>query len=166
MVKTQVIVNGMPTIWGQQHDPLTYAPVSARSYEMVSLASRESAAVMSFLMSLPSPDARAIAAVHHAADWFRAHEIFGYSYVPYARRDSAGAGPLWARMSEIGTNRPIFSNREGIRLYDYEQLTDRKQGYAWYSSEPEAALKMYDDWAVKHPRVVPDGAHPGTGKGR
>ena len=153
MVKTQVVVDGTPTIWGQQHDPLTFAPVSARSYEMASLASRESAAVVSFLMTLPSPDARVIAAVHHAVDWFKANEIFGYSYAPYARRDSAGAGPLWARMSEIGTNKPVFSNREGVRLYDYEQLTDRKQGYQWYSYEPTAVLKAYESWAAKHPRV-------------
>jgi PelA/Pel-15E family pectate lyase len=166
MVRTQVVVNGTPTIWGQQHDPLTYAPVSARSYEMASLASRESAGVVRFLMSLRSPDARAVAAVHHAADWFQAHEIFGYTYVPYARHDSAGAGPLWARMSEIGSNRPIFSNREGIRLYDYEQLTDRKQGYAWYSDEPSAALKEYERWSVAHPRVLPDGAHQETGTSR
>ena len=157
MVKTQVVVNGTPTIWAQQHDPLTFAPVSARSYEMVSLASRESAGIVAFLMALPSPDARVVAAVHHAVDWFKGNEIFGYVYVPYARRDSAGAGPLWARMSEIGTNRPVFSNREGIRLYDYEQLTDRKQGYAWYSYEPAAVLKEYEGWAAKHPRALADG---------
>jgi len=156
MVKTQVVVDGTPTIWGQQHDPLTFAPVSARSYEMASLASRESAGIASFLMALPAPDARAVSAVHHAADWFKANEIFGYVYAPYARRDSAGAGPLWARMSEIGTNKPVFSNREGIRLYDYERLTDRKQGYQWYSYEPAAMLKAYDVWAAKHPRAAGD----------
>jgi PelA/Pel-15E family pectate lyase len=166
MVKTQVAVNGTPTIWGQQHDPLTFAPVSARSYEMVSLASRESAGIAAFLMALPSPDARTIAAVHHAADWFKGNEIFGYVYVPYARRDSAGAGPLWARMSEIGTNRPVFSNRDGIRLYDYEQLGDRKQGYAWYSYEPAAVLKEYEGWAARHPRAMADGQHQQPAKAR
>ena len=162
VLKTQVVVDGTPTIWGQQHDPLTFAPVTARSYEMASLASRESAGIVSFLMALPAPDAKAVAAVHHAADWFRSHEIFGYVYAPYARRDSAGAGPLWARMSEIGTNRPIFSNREGVRLYDYEQLTDRKQGYQWYSYEPALVLKRYDSWATQHPRAVADSGrrHP------
>ena len=154
MLKTQVVVNGTPTIWGQQHDPITFAPVSARSYEMASLASRESAGVVSFLMALPSPDARVVAAVHHAVDWFRGNEIFGIAYVPYARRDSAGAGPVWARMSEIGTNKPIFSNREGLRLYDYEQLTDRRQGYQWYSYEPAQVLKAYDAWAATHPRAA------------
>ena len=63
---------------------------------------------------------------------------------------------------ESGTNRPVFSNREGIRLYDYEQLTDRRQGYAWYSYEPAAVLKEYDSWAAKHPRALADSGrqHP------
>jgi len=166
MVKTQVVVNGTPTIWGQQHDPITFAPVSARSYEMASLASRESAGIVSFLMADPAPSARVVAAVHHAVDWFKGTEIFGYTYEPYLRHDSAGAGPLWARMSEIGTNRPIFSNREGIRLYAYEQLTDRKQGYGWYSSEPAAVLKAYDGWAAKHPRAVAGGPRQQPAKSR
>ena len=154
MLKTQVLVNGTPTIWGQQHDPLAFTPVPARSYEMASIASRESAGVASFLMALPAPDARVVAAVHHAVEWFKGNEIFGVAYVPYMRRDSTGAGPVWARMSEIGTNKPVFSNREGIRLYDYEQLTDRRQGYQWYSYEPAAVLKAYDEWAAKHPRAT------------
>jgi len=55
-------------------------------------------------------------------------------------------------MTEIGTNRPIFSNRDGIIRYDWNQLTDRREGYAWYSGEPAAVLKTYARWAKTHPR--------------
>ncbi len=60
-----------------------------------------------------------------------------------------GAGPGWARMSEIGTNRPIYSNRDGAILYDYKRLTDRKTGYGWISTEPAEVLARYDRWAAK-----------------
>jgi len=152
ILRSQVTVDGKRTIWGQQHDPLTLAPAPARSYEPAALATKESAGVMRLLMSLPAPDARVVAAVHAAAAWFRAHAIYGYTYdFAAGRREQAGAGPLWARMAEIGTDRPIFSNRDGVRLYDYERLTDRRTGYGWYSEEPAAALRQYERWAARHP---------------
>jgi PelA/Pel-15E family pectate lyase len=58
--------------------------------------------------------AQVVAAIDAAAAWFREAAIMGYHYVP--RGDIApreGAGPLWARFYEIGTNRPIFSDRDG-----------------------------------------------------
>jgi PelA/Pel-15E family pectate lyase len=152
ILSSQVAVEGKRAIWGQQHDPLTLAPTAARSYEPASLATKESAGVMRLLMSIPEPDARVVAAVHAAAAWFRANAIHGYTYdFTAGRREQAGAGPLWARMAEIGTNRPIFSNRDGVRLYDYERLTDRRTGYGWYSEEPAAALRQYERWAARHP---------------
>jgi PelA/Pel-15E family pectate lyase len=148
VLAAQVVVGGRRTIWGQQHDPLTLAPTHARSYEPASLATKESAGVMRLLMALPRPDARAVAAVHAAAAWFRANAIHGYAYdFDTGRRAEPGAGPLWARMAEIGTDRPIFSNRDGVVLYDYERLTDRRTGYGWYSEEPAAALRRYERWA-------------------
>jgi PelA/Pel-15E family pectate lyase len=153
ILRSQVIVNGARTVWAQQHDALTLAPAAARSYEPASLSGRESASIVAFLMALPSPNVAVIAAVHAAADWFARTAIRGYEYDAESglRRADAG-GPIWARMSEIGTNRPIFSNRDGIVLYDWIQLTDRREGYAWYSREPAAVLKTYERWAQEHPR--------------
>ena len=64
---------------------------------------------------------------------------------------------MWARLAELGTDRPIFSNRDGVKLYDWNQLTDRRSGYAWYSYEPASALRRYERWARTHPA---DGAAP------
>ena len=41
-------------------------------------------------------------------------------------------------------------NRDGIKLYDWNQLTDRRQGYAWFGQEPAKALAAYDTWARQH----------------
>ena len=154
ILASQVLANDTLTIWAQQHDPLTLVPVKARSYEPAALASKESASVVDFLVSLPDPDVRVVAAVHAAADWFMANRIYGVSY----HADSGlvareGAGPIWARMAEIGTNRPVFSNRDGVVLYDWNELTDRRTGYGWYNIDPASTLRRYEKWARNHPRA-------------
>jgi PelA/Pel-15E family pectate lyase len=153
IVRAQVVVNGRRTAWGQQHDPLTLIPVGARSYEHPSLASRESAHLVDLLLRLPRPDSAMQHAIHAAADWFRASAIHGFAYdLQAGLRAEAGAGPLWARMYEIETGRPLFSNRDGVRLYDWDQLTDRRQGYMWFTDEPAATLRRYERWAKRFPR--------------
>ncbi len=152
VLASQVVVRGVRTIWGQQHDPLTLAPTSARSYELTSLASLESVAIVDYLMRLPRPSARAVRAVHSAADWFRSAAIRGYAYDRFELRADDRAGPLWARLNEIGTNRPLFANRDGITLYDADRLTDRRQGYLWFTDAPVAMLRRYDRWAARYPR--------------
>ena len=89
-----------------------------------------------------------------AADWFRATQITGWTYDASARTYTAraGAGPLWARVAEVGTNRPIFANRDGVRLYDFGALTDRRTGYTWFGTWPSAALSTYATWSRTHPR--------------
>jgi PelA/Pel-15E family pectate lyase len=154
LLRAQVRERGVLTVWGQQHDPLTLAPIGARSYEHASLASKESAAIVDLLMEIPAPDARVVAAVHAAADWFRAAAITGYTYDYEAGLAARpGAGPLWARMYELETGRPLFSNRDGVRRYDWNELTDRRQGYAWYTEQPRSTLRRYDRWARAHPRA-------------
>ncbi|GLC23741.1 pectate lyase [Roseisolibacter agri] len=160
IVSSQVVVDGVRTAWGQQHDPITLAPIMARSYELVGLSGKESANLLDFLMAQPDPIPPVQAAVHAAAAWFRktALKDIRYDYQTGLRAEP-GAGPVWARLAELGTNRPIFSNRDGVKLYDWNQLTDRRSGYAWYSYEPASALRRYERWARTHPA---DGAAPAT----
>jgi PelA/Pel-15E family pectate lyase len=153
LLRTQVRDGATRTAWGQQHDPLTHAPVDARSYEHASLASKESASIVDFLLELPDPEPPVVAAVHAAVDWFRRSAIpdlvYEYGAGP---RVQPGAPAIWARMYELGTGRPLFSNRDGVRRYRYEELTDRRQGYAWYSDQPRSTLRRYERWARAHPR--------------
>ena len=152
VVESQVVVGGVRTAWGQQHDPRTLAPVRGRSYELPALSGQESARIVDFLMSLPSPNPAVVRAVHAAAGWFRTVAIHGYTYgSDFVLREQPGAGPIWARLYEIGTNRPIFANRDGVKLYDWNQLTDRRTGYAWFGTAPAATLRQYDSWAVTNP---------------
>jgi PelA/Pel-15E family pectate lyase len=163
LLRAQVVERDTLTAWGQQHDPLTLRPIDARSYEHASLSSKESAAIVDLLMELPDPDARTVAAVHAAAAWFRRVAIRDFAYdTSQTLRAEPGAGPIWARMYEIGTDRPIFSNRDGIKLYSWNELTDRRRGYGWFSDEPASTLRRYDRWARTHP---PECAGPPSVRG-
>ncbi|HEX8431515.1 MAG TPA: pectate lyase, partial [Longimicrobium sp.] len=155
VLASQVVVNGKPTVWGAQHDPLTLAPTNARAYEHASLSGGESVDLMELLMGLPSPDARVVAAVHGAAAWFRATAINGFAYESKGElTPRAGAGPIWARFYEIGTNRPIFSDRDGVIRYNWSELgTERRYGYNWYTADAARALRRYDTWAGRNPVV-------------
>jgi PelA/Pel-15E family pectate lyase len=153
ILATQVSVNGFKTVWAAQHDPLTLQPIKARAYEHPSLSGRESGAVLDFLMRVANPDSAVVSAVHAAAEWFRAHAMRGYSYAPRGQLtpDPKG-GPLWARFYEIGTNRPIFSDRDGVIRYNLHEIgTERRTGYLWYTDEPASTLRRYDVWARQHP---------------
>jgi PelA/Pel-15E family pectate lyase len=152
IVDAQVRVAGRLTAWGQQHDPLTLAPVSARSYELRSLAAQESAFIVDFLMSQPSPSDRVVRAAYAAVDWLEAVPLSGYAYSGYELTKQLGAGPLWGRLYEIGTNRVIMANRDGIKLYDWNKLTDRRSGYGWYTTKPAETLATFEQWSRIHPR--------------
>ena len=160
LVRSQVVVDRKRTAWAQQHHPITLAPIAARSYELVGLSGRESAGITEFLMSLPRPEPEVVEAVHAAVDWLRKTQIHGYSYsFTGGLIERPGAGPIWARLYEIGTDRPIFSNRDGVKLYDWNQLTDRRQGYGWFGDEGIGVLRKYDTtWASRYPRQPASGA--------
>lgn len=42
IVKSQILVNGKPTVWCAQHDEVTLLPVKARAYELPSFSGQES----------------------------------------------------------------------------------------------------------------------------
>jgi PelA/Pel-15E family pectate lyase len=151
IVDAQVRVGGRLVAWGQQHDPLTLAPTSARSYELTSLASLESAAIVDFLLRVPTPSEAIVRSIRAAVAWLAAVPIRGYTYESYELRPSARAGPLWGRLYEIGTNRIIMANRDGVTLYDWNKLTDRRSGYGWYTTAPAATLARFAAWSTSQP---------------
>jgi PelA/Pel-15E family pectate lyase len=151
ILATQVVVGGHRTVWGAQHDPIGFAPVKARTYEHASLSGRESAAILNFLMEVRDPAPAVVEAIHGAAAWFREAAITGYEYAPRGVLTAReGAGPLWARFYEIGTNRPIFSDRDGQVRYDLSEIgEERRTGYLWYTDEPATSLRRYERWVQR-----------------
>jgi PelA/Pel-15E family pectate lyase len=153
LLDTQIVMAGRKLAWGAQHDPLTLVPVAARAYEHAALSGRESATIVDFLMQIERPSKGVVAAVHAAAAWFRAAAINGYTYQPRGVLTAQpGAGPLWARFYELGSNRPIFSDRDGVIRYDLNEIgAERREGYLWYTDEPRSTLRRYDAWSRTHP---------------
>ena len=58
---------------------------------------------------------------------------------------------LWARFYELGTQRPFFCDRDGVRKYDFNQIgKERRNGYSWYGSYGHDVLKAYAEWSQRH----------------
>ena len=67
-----------------------------------------------------------------------------------------GAPLLWARYYEIGSNRPIFGDRDKTVHDQVEELSlERQRGYNWYNSGPQEMLDTYAAWSVTHPLTPP-----------
>jgi pectinesterase len=98
-------------------------------------------------------------AIRGAAAWMRENMLWGYARRPGEKPVPAeGAGPLWARFAEPGTNRAVFANRDGAILYDWRQLADSAWGYGWFTDEPARVLLDYDSaWTPRHAAPLP---HP------
>ena len=159
ILATQIVVNDRHTVWCQQHEALTLKPTSARNYEMPSECSAESAEIVLFLMELPDPSPKVIQAVNAAVVWFEKTKIKNVAFrfaggggrrlVP-----SPGSGPIWARYYQIGTDRPIFGDRDKSIHDDLNEISaERRRGYAWYGSGPELVLRRYEPWRKEHPEV-------------
>ena len=156
VLATQIVVPGRRTVWCQQHDALTLQPTSARNYEMPSQASSESAGLMTFLMEHPNPGPEMVAAINAAAAWLAKTKINGmaYRYEPDVGRElvsAPGKSPLWARFYEIGSDRPIFGDRDKSIHDDVNEISrERRNGYSWYTEAPGFALERYADWKKRH----------------
>src|SRR5690606_13799074 len=77
ILKTQILVNGQPTVWCAQHDERTFAPANARSYELASFSGSESAGIVLLLMGIDHPDKQVTHAIDGAVKWFETYAIAG-----------------------------------------------------------------------------------------
>lgn len=154
VLKTQVIANGNLTVWGAQYDTKTLQPAKARAYEMISLASAESQSMLDFLMGLDAPSPAIIKSVHAGIAWYEETKITGKVWERGAATltNDTKALPLWARFYEIGTNKPLFGDRDDRIFYELNKVSEeRREGYAWYSTSPNKILEKYTKWAKKYP---------------
>lgn len=151
ILRTQIVVNGRRTVWGQQHDPLTLQPVAARNFEPAAFSSTESANLLLFLMRIPRPSPAIVAAVKDGVAWLRGAAIHDRAWTSTADGHrlvaAPGAPPLWARFYDIQTGRPIFGDRDKTIHDNVEDLTsERRNGYAWYNGAPQKAIDAFAKW--------------------
>ncbi len=147
-MKTQIVVDGKKTAWCAQYDEKTLAPAAARAYELPSISGQESAGIVAFLMKIDKPNPAVIDAIQSAVKWMEDSKITGIQVVEKSDPTLPGgfdrvvienksAPPVWARFYEIGTNKPFFVGRDGVKkntLAEIEQ--ERRIGYAYYTNAP------------------------------
>lgn len=163
ILKAQIVTNGKPTAWGAQHDQVTLKPSKARSFEPVSLSGGESAGLLRLLMSLEWPTPKVIQAISAGCQWYEDTKLEGIRVVTregdrHIIKD-ADAPPVWARFYEIGTNRPLFSDRTGTIRYDIAEIAkERRYIYTWYGDWGREVLADWTQWKKKHEtsRIRPD----------
>ncbi len=108
-------------VWAQQYNP-QLEPAWARAFEPPSVCSNESASAMRLLIDLylETGETKYLEPLPRAIAWFKR---------------SAIAPNTWARMCELGTNKPIYGDRDGRIHYSVEELSpERQTGYSWKSS--------------------------------
>jgi PelA/Pel-15E family pectate lyase len=87
--------------------------------------------------------------------WYEQNKIVGKTWKrgDAELKDDKNAQPLWARFYEIGTNKPVFGDRDDTVYYDLAKVSkERREGYAWYATDPNKTLKKYAEWSKKFPK--------------
>ncbi len=164
LLKMQVLAKGVRTGWGQQHDEVTLETVGARTFELPCIAPGDTVEVVAFLMRYEKPAPEIVAAVEAAVVWLKKTQLNGIAVkrVPappaeFVRHKTdfdvvvvpdEKALPLWARMVEPGSDRPIFASRDGKKVYSLAEVDrERRTGSGWYVPAPRNLLKRdYPKW--------------------
>lgn len=167
ILKCQIRVGGKLTGWCQQHDEKTFEPRPARTFELASICPQETTEMARFLMKIEKPSTDIVNAIEGAATWLQSAQLTGIRVDKVKAppeeflRHSADfdkvvvqdpkAKPIWARHYEIGTDKPVFAGRDGIKKYALAEIErERRTGTPWYGGWPENLLRAeYPKWRQK-----------------
>jgi pectinesterase len=161
ILKTQYKQNGVLTSWCGQHDAVTLQPTKARPYELPSLSGSESVSIVLFLMAIEKPSKEISDAIVNAVNWFEKVKIIGLreevilnengKIIDKKMIPDANAPVIWSRFMELEDNRAFFSDRDGIKKYALSEISsERRNGYKWYTNEPQKVFKNYPLWKKKN----------------
>lgn len=162
ILKCQIVKDGKPTVWCQQHDRVTFEPRPARAFELSSYSSNESARIVAILMEIPNPSEEIKRAIRGAMQWFDTYKLTGLKVVrkgefgsPFRTtelvKDPDATTPLWARYYDLEFCEPFVCDRDGVpRRHLWEIGTERRNGYSWYSERSAFIYPLYEKWADKY----------------
>ncbi|MEO7497555.1 MAG: pectate lyase [Massilia sp.] len=147
ILNAQIVQNGTRTVWCAQHDPVTFAPLGARSYELPSKSGYESANVAAYLMTRPQT-AEVAASVKAALAWYRSSAV-QLKDTAYDKTGSAltntspfiykAGSTTWYRFYDLTADTGFFSGRLPTdnppgtgKQYDIMNVEpERRYGYDW-----------------------------------
>ncbi len=136
ILRSQIRVEGNLTVWCQQHDPESYAPMPGRPYELPAKSGWESAGVAALLLNWPDRTPEIENATRGAVNWFHENKIDGQVFIHKSGEigefaDSEGA-MMWYRFYNISDNQFFMSGRDSVKVYDIRNLTDEmRTSYQW-----------------------------------
>lgn len=167
ILRCQIRADGKLTGWCQQHDETTFEPCAGRTFELVSICPQDTTYVTRFLMRFSSPSEEMKRSIKGAVAWLEQVQLKGVRIdkvkapeEKFERYESdfdkvvvedPAAPPLWARHYEIGTNKPVFAGRDGVRKYAFAEIErERRTGTPWFGDWPEKLIKKdYPKWRKK-----------------
>lgn len=147
IIACQVDDNGTPAAWCAQHDPSDLLPTEGRPHEHPSISGCESAALLSFLMTLDNPSPELQQCIHTAVAWLDSHKYMDNAAIEdytnakgekdrhiVERQGSA----IWGRFIQLG-------GQTGKKVYDkfYKKLKDRGKKRTHHSTGYE-----YYEWQI------------------
>ena len=159
ILKTQIIVDGKPTVWCAQHDENTFLPAKARTYELPSFSGAESVGLLEILMEIENPSPEIIRAVQGGVEWFDKHRLKNTRWDNFINAEGKkdrrivtdpAASDMWGRFYDLETGLPYVSDRDGIKKSTLEEIGyERRNGYSWYTNSPEKIIKKHTEWKAK-----------------
>lgn len=124
---------GPQPAWAQQYNA-RMEPAWARAFEPPAVTAGETAGVIRILTDLyvETGDEKYLAPIPAAIEWLKRSPI---------------GKDRWARYYELGTNRPIYGDRDGKIHYTLAELSDeRRTGYGWEAGFGiHSAVRVYED---------------------
>jgi PelA/Pel-15E family pectate lyase len=159
ILRCQVRVNGVRAAWAAQYDDRSFEPRWGRTFEPVAISVRESVSIVRFLLDIENPGREVREAVVAAVAWFQKVRLSGirvlkkpdsssprgFDRVVVQERD---APAVWTRYYEIGTNRPLFGDRDDEVHFSLAEISlERRTGYEWYGAWAEELIRtQYPAW--------------------
>jgi pectinesterase len=159
ILKTQIIVDGKPTVWCAQHDETTFLPAKARAYELPSFSGAESVGLLEILMEIEPPSPEIIRAVQGGIEWFDTHRLKNTRWDNFINAEGKKdrrivtdpvTGDMWGRFYDLETELPYVSDRDGIKKSTLEEIGyERRNGYSWYTDSALKVIKRYPLWKAR-----------------
>jgi Pectic acid lyase len=111
----------------------------------------ESAGVLLFLMQQPRPTPAMKAAIDAGIAWLQIHALreHVFTMTPDGRElvPQPGTGPLWSRLYDIPSGRPIFGDWGKTIHEDVNEISKGcRNGYTWWGVRLQKALTAYPRW--------------------
>ena len=148
--------DGQLTVWCQQHDEVTLLPASARKYELAAYCGAgETVSIVELLMDLyeEQPTDTFRKRITCAVNWLENHAIYGMKLESFINEEgqtdkrfvpSEDAPTIWARYYDLEKAEPLFSDRHGLPLKDFNEIGyERRNGYSWLGDSPRRVIERW-----------------------